>query len=89
MLPFVPTGSALQLFTVQSVTIAMSYNTRGKIVDYKELATLKLPRLRAEDRCNDSQTLYPVEVIDKDSAGRVKIRYIGYSTRYDGEMAVI
>ena len=59
-------------------------------MDYKELAILKLARLRAEEyRCNDSQALYPVEVIDKDSAGRVKIHYIGYSTRYDGEMAAI
>ena len=61
----------------------MSYNTRGKVVDYKELVTVKLPRSRADDRCNDS-TLYPVEVIEEDSvAGRVKIHYVGYSARYD------
>ena len=61
----------------------MSYNTRGKVVDYKELVTVKLPRSRADDRCNDS-TLYPVEVIEEDSvAGRVKIHYVGYGARYD------
>ena len=67
----------------QLLLLAMSYNTRGKVVDYKELVTLKLPRSRADDRCNDS-TLYPVEVIEEDSvAGRVKIHYVGYSARYD------
>ena len=60
----------------------MSHNTRGKVVDYKELVTLKLPQSRADDRCNDS-TLYPVEVIEEDTvAGRVKIHYVGYSARY-------
>ena len=60
----------------------MSYSTRGKIVNYKELADLKLPKSRAAKR-SDS-TLYPVEVIEKDSAsGRVKIHYVGYSARYD------
>ena len=86
MLPFVPRfshGSCWLLYT-SILLLAMSYNTRGKIVDYKELVTLKLPRSKAEkDRHSDSR-LYPVEVIEKDSAtGRVKIYYVGYSARYD------
>ena len=51
-------------------------------MDYKELADVKLPKSRAAKR-SDSR-LYPVEVIEKDSAlGRAKIHYVGYSARYD------
>ena len=58
-------------------------------MDYKELVTVKLPRLRAEkDRHSDSR-LYPVEVIVDRAAGRVKIHYIGYSAHYDEEMTVM
>ena len=82
MLPFVP-SPRLSAWP-KAAALTMSYNTRGKIVDYKELANLRLPRSRAEkDRCRESR-LYPVEVIEKDSAtGRVKIHYVGYSARCD------
>ena len=62
--------------------MAAQYNTRGKKINYRELASVKLPRVR-KDRSNASR-LYPIEVIEKDvTTGRVKIHYTGYSACYD------
>lgn len=60
-------------------------------MDYKELVTLKLPRSKAEkDRHSDSR-LYPVEVIEKDSAaGRVKYTtLVIVPVMMNGEMTVM
>lgn len=62
----------------------MAYNLRSgegtqERKNYRQLVTIKLPRAQ---RTRTDDTLYPLEVIDREG-DRVKVHYIGYSTQYD------
>ena len=56
-------------------------------VNYCTLADVELPRTRKTKNSvakRDSNKLYRLKIIDSDeSAGRVKVRYIGYGEDYD------
>ena len=47
-------------------------------VNYREAADVKLPKPEKKP-----ETLYPIEITESDSQGRVKIHYLGYNTEYD------
>ena len=61
-------------------------NRRGvrskRVINYKELADVKLPRTKRPQRTR-SHGLYPIEVVERAPDNRVKIHYIGYHARFD------
>ena len=53
-----------------------------KRVDYRELASIKLPRAETRPRYSCSTELFPVRVLEQ-TESRMKIHYVGYSSKYD------
>ena len=53
-----------------------------RVINYKELADVKLPRTKRPQRTR-SHGLYPIEVVERAPDNRVKIHYIGYHARFD------
>ena len=49
--------------------------------NYKELSDITLPR-RTKQKANPSR-LYPIDVVEQDANGRLKIHYIGFSSVFD------
>ena len=57
--------------------------TRKRAIKFRELADVKLPKPERVRR-QDPERLYDVQVLDRDPGNeKVKIHYIGYSSRYD------
>ena len=51
-------------------------------INYRETGEIHLPRPKKVQSKSDQ--LFPVKVVDKDDSGkRIKIHYVGYSTKYD------
>ena len=58
--------------------------TRKRVINFKELVEIKLPKAKRIKEARNENQLYDVEVIGNDHrTQRVKIHYIGYSSRYD------
>ena len=58
--------------------------TRRKRIDFRELSDIKLPPRKKKPPKITSQTLFPVEIVDKEpTTCRVKVHYIGYGVKYD------
>ena len=61
--------------------MAYDLRERSATVNYEDGINW-LPRMRRQQK--DSATKeYPVEIVERDATGRVKIHYIGYSYRHD------
>ena len=59
-------------------------NTRIKVVNYRALSDVKLPRVKGKTHAGgtdeDKRELFALEVIERDNENRrVKVHYIGYS----------
>ncbi len=58
-------------------------------LNYSELADIKIPRRSLSTKVNEttlpkSSTLYQLKILERDEENkRVKVRYIGYSRKYD------
>ena len=57
--------------------------SRSSTTNYRDLGDIKLPPLKRHRKDKDSEKTYPVEVVDADDTGGVKIHYVGYSSRHD------
>ena len=65
-----------------SATVPAGRVTRKKVIDFRKLTTIKLPkRHKLAKRATDGR-LYDIEVLEK-CDGRVKIHYVGYRELYD------
>lgn len=52
--------------------------------NYKEIANIQLPRARrVTGNPRTADELYPIEVVEDDYNGRVKVHYIGYGEEFD------
>lgn len=58
--------------------------TRKRLINFKELSDIKLPKAKRIKEARNENRLYDVEVLENDPrTQRVKIHYIDYSSRYD------
>ena len=58
--------------------------TRKRVINFKDLVDIKLPKAKRINKARNESRLYEVEVLDEDPrTQRVKIHFIGYSSRYD------
>ena len=56
---------------------------RAQRTSYRELADVKIPRMRRYKRCvTNDETLYSIEIVQRKGT-RVKIHYVGYSSSHD------
>ena len=56
---------------------------RRSFSSYRDLLSCKIPRIRrASTKKYDAQKLYSVEIIERED-DRVKVHYVGYSSKYD------
>ena len=61
--------------------MATSYSLREQQKDYRKLADIPLPRIRATKRVDK---LYQLEIIEEDATnGKVKVHYTGYGSDDD------
>ena len=65
-----------------SATVPAGRVTRKKVIDFRKLTTIKLPKRRKLAKRATDGRLYDIEVLEK-CDGRVKIHYVGYSELYD------
>ena len=57
-----------------------------RVINFKQLVDIKLPKAKKVKETRSESRLYDVEVTGDDpSTQMVKIHYIGYSSRYDGD----
>ena len=64
--------------------VARRMLTRKREINFKDLVNIKLPKAKRINKARNESRLYDVEVLDEDPrTQRVKIHFIGYSSRYD------
>ena len=67
----------------QSTYHRMAYELRqGQRRNYKDLADIKLPRVKRSTKQTNPNQLYAIEIVE-DKGDQVKIHYTGYSSKYD------
>ena len=58
--------------------------TRKRVINFKELVDIKLPKAKKTKEARNDSQLYDIEVLERDPRTQsVKIHYIGYSARHD------
>ena len=67
--------------TCDNAIVPVGRVTRKKVIDFKKLTTVELPKRRKLAK-RDTDGLYDIEVLEK-CDGRVRIHYVGYSELYD------
>ena len=58
--------------------------TRKRVINFKELVDIKLPKAKKTKEARNDSQLYDIEVLERDPRTQsVKIHYIGYSAGHD------
>ena len=73
------TSTATEL---ESSSMDMGRLRSKKRVNYREANDVRIPRAE-RTRSTTSNELYPVHVVERQGAKRVKVHYVGYSSAYD------
>ena len=73
------TSTATEL---ESSSMDMGRLCSKRRVNYRELNDVRIPRAE-RTRNTTSNELYPVHVVERQGAKRVKVHYVGYSSAYD------
>ena len=61
----------------------LRHSQRRSFTSYRDLLSCKIPRIpRRTTKKYDSQKLYSVEIVETED-DRVKVHYVGYSSKYD------
>lgn len=65
------------------MAVHVTLKRRAQHMNYRELADVKIPKMRRYKRCmTNDETLYTIEILQRKGT-RVKIHYVGYSSSHD------